>query len=167
MRGKCRRYREKEGDLRRKCKESVGGAGKKRRTSDGNARKVSEVSGKREGPPTEMREKCRRCREKEGDLRRKCGESVGGTQQKRGTSDRFAGNLSEVLRLSRVQEVDVDEAVDFLDEFDRGEGAAADVVCGVGGRGGLAVGVDGITKTAGPSERVCRLDYFDSFHLQS
>lgn len=37
--------------------------------------------------------------------------------QKRGTSDRFAGNLSEVLRLSGVQEVNVYEAVDFLDEF--------------------------------------------------
>ena len=52
-----------------------------------------------------------------GDLRRKCGKSVGGTQQKRGTSDRFAGNLSEVLRLSGVQEVNVYKAVDFLDEF--------------------------------------------------
>ena len=117
MQGKCRRCQAKEGDLRRKCGKSVGGAGKKRRTSDGNAGKVSEVSGKREGPPTEMREKCRRCREKEGDLRRKCGEIVGGTQQKRGTSDKFAGNLSEVLRLSGVQEVNVYEAVDFLDEL--------------------------------------------------
>lgn len=43
--------------------------------------------------------------------------SVGGTQRKRGTSYRFAGNLSEVLRLSGVQEVNVYEAVDFLDEF--------------------------------------------------
>ena len=64
-----------------------------------------------------MREKCRRYQEKERDLRQKCGKSVGGTQQKRGTSDRFAGNLSEVLRLSGVQEVNVYEAVDFLDEF--------------------------------------------------
>ena len=52
-----------------------------------------------------------------GDLRRFCKESVGGAGQKRGTSDRFAGNVSEVLRLSGVQEVDVYEAVDFLDEF--------------------------------------------------
>ena len=117
MQGKCRRCQAKEGDLRQKCGESVGGAGKKRGTSDGNARKVSEVPGKREGPPTEMREKCRRCREKEGDLRRKCWKSVGGVGQKRGTSDRFAGNLSEVLRLSGVQEVNVYEAVDFLDKF--------------------------------------------------
>ena len=50
-----------------------------------------------------------------GDLRRKCGENVGGGVQKRWTSDRFAGNLSEVLRLSGIQEVYVDEAVDFLD----------------------------------------------------
>ena len=55
---------------------------------------------------------------KSGDLRRFCKKSVGGTPEKRGTSDRFAGNVSEVLRLSGVQEVDVYEAVDFLDEFD-------------------------------------------------
>ena len=47
-------------DLRRKCKESVGGAGKKRGTSDGNAGKVSEVPSKREGPPTDSRGICRR-----------------------------------------------------------------------------------------------------------
>ena len=89
----------------------------KRGTSDGNAGKVSEVPGERRGPPTEMQGKCRRCQKKERDLRRKCRKSVGGTQQKRGTSDRFAGNVSEVLRLSGVQEVNVYEAVDFLDEF--------------------------------------------------
>ena len=71
----------------------------KRGTSDGNAWKVSEVPEKRRGPPTVLQGKCRRCR------------------AKRGTSDRFAGNLSEVLRLSGVQKVNVYEAVDFLDEF--------------------------------------------------
>ena len=60
MQGKCRRCRAKEGYLRRKCGESVGGVGQKRGTSDGNARKVSEVPGKREGPPTDSRGICRR-----------------------------------------------------------------------------------------------------------
>ena len=78
MREKCRRCREKERDLRRKCVKSVGGVGKKKGTSDGFARKVSEVPGERRGPPTEMQEKCRRCREKERDLRQIRGKFVGG-----------------------------------------------------------------------------------------
>ena len=85
MREKCRRCREKEGDLGRKCKESVGGAGKKRGTSDGNAGKVSEVPSKREGPPTEMQEKCRRYPAKERDLRQIRGEFVGGPSVVRGS----------------------------------------------------------------------------------
>ena len=117
LQGKCRRCRAKEGDLRRFCKESVGDAGRKKGTSDGNAGKVSEVPDKRGGPPTVLQGKCRRCRAKEGDLRQNRRKSVGGAGQKRGTSDRFAGNVSEVLRLLGVQEVDVYEAVDFLDEF--------------------------------------------------
>ena len=35
-----------------------------------------------------------------------------------GISDGNAGKVSEVLRLSGIQEVYVYEAVDFLDEFD-------------------------------------------------
>ena len=57
---KCRRCRAKERDLRRECGKSVGDAGRKKGTSDGNAGKVSEVSGKREGPPTDSQGLCRR-----------------------------------------------------------------------------------------------------------
>ena len=54
-------------------------------TSDGNARKVSEVPGKREGPPTEMRGKCRRYPAKERDLRQIRGEFVGGPSVVKGS----------------------------------------------------------------------------------
>ena len=58
---------------------------KKRGTSDRNAGKVSEVPGKRRGPPTEMQEKCRRYPAKERDLRQIRGEFVGGPSVVRGS----------------------------------------------------------------------------------
>ena len=51
-----------------------------------------------EGSPTLLRGLCRKCRGGKGDLRRFCGVSVGGVGKKRGTSDTFAGFLSEVSR---------------------------------------------------------------------
>ena len=64
------------------------------RNPKGSRRRLCALAGR--GPPTETREKCRRCQAKEGDLRQKCGESVGGARRKRGTSDRNAGKVSEV-----------------------------------------------------------------------
>ena len=65
-------------------------------TSDRNAGKVSEAQGFRGAPPTETWRKCRRSRTFEGYLRRKRGKSVGGQQEKEGTSDSFVVFLSEV-----------------------------------------------------------------------
>lgn len=78
-------------------------------------------------------------------------------------------NLQNVFRgcSLRIHKVSIDEAVDFLEEFDGGEGALAEVVSGVGGGSRLAVGVDCIAKAAVPPERVCRLHYFDSCHISS
>ena len=69
-----------------------------RGTSDGNAAKVSEVLRFRGGPPTEIRQKCRRSCVSEGYLRQKGGKSVGGPAFPRGTSDRNTAKVSEVLR---------------------------------------------------------------------
>ena len=95
-REKCRRSKAFEGYLRRKCGKSVGGPRLSKGTSDRNAEKVSEVQGFRRVPPTETREKCRRSRTFEGYLRQKWRESVGGQQEKEGTSDSFVVFLSEV-----------------------------------------------------------------------
>ena len=96
LRGLCRRCRIETGDLRRFCGVYVGGTGQERETSDTFAGFLSEVPVRNGGPPTLLRGFCRRCRKETGDLRRFCGVYVGGTGQERGTSDAFAGFLSEV-----------------------------------------------------------------------
>ena len=64
------------------------------RNPKGSRRRLCALAGR--GPPTEMQGKCRRCREKEKDLRQKCGKSVGGPGLSRGTSDGNTGKVSEV-----------------------------------------------------------------------